>query len=67
MFLIFSLGRINIFPTKDLGIRKAVSKLYQLDELPNNEYMNNLGNIYSPYSTIATLTLWKYLDNRVGG
>lgn len=64
MFLIFSLGREDVFPTNDLGIKKAIKKLYEYSDLPTREQMNHFKSIYTPFSTIATLSLWKYLDNR---
>ena len=62
MFLLFSLGSSNIFPSGDLGFIKAISKLYK-KELPLNElYVKRLNNRWSPYCSLATWYLWRSLD-----
>src|SRR5919112_1634824 len=40
MFLIFSLGRQDIMPLGDLGVRKAIQKLYNLSNLPDSDYIS---------------------------
>lgn len=66
MFLIFTLGRLNILPTTDLGIRKAISKLYKFDSLPTDSEISNLShkNKWAPYNSIAAWYLWKSLDTK---
>ena len=59
MFLIFCLGRQDVFSYKDLGLRKGVKWLYSLDLEPTNEYCNQLIKHWSPYSTTASLYLWE--------
>ena len=62
MFLLFSLGSSNIFPSGDLGFIKAISKLYK-KELPLNEsYLKRLKIRWSPYCSLATWYLWRSLD-----
>ena len=62
MFLLFSIGSSNIFPSGDLGFIKAISKLYK-KELPLNEsYLKRLNNRWSPYCSLATWYLWRSLD-----
>lgn len=63
MFLIFTLGRENIFSHGDLGLRKAIHNLYQLSELNVNK-INSIVNKWSPYKTYGSLALWHSLDNR---
>ncbi len=62
MFLIFSLGRPDVFPVDDLGIRKAVQRLYGLRKLPDRKKMKMLSRKWHPYCTIATLCLWRSVD-----
>ncbi len=62
MFLIFSLGRLDVFPHDDHGVRSAIRKLYALDELPNKETSNRIAEPWRPYSTIATWYLWRSLE-----
>ena len=62
MFLMFSYGSSNIFPTGDLGFLKAISKLYKV-KLPISERkLKLLYKKWSPYSSQATWYLWRSLD-----
>lgn len=65
MFMIFSLGRTNILPTGDLGIRKAFVLQYGFKTLPDPAEMLQLSlrNQWEPYQSIASWYLWKSLDN----
>jgi len=62
MFLIFGLGKKDIFPRGDLGFLKAISISYN-KKLPISEKnLNKLYNKWKPYNTIATWYLWRSLD-----
>ena len=62
MYLIFTHGSSNIFPSGDLGFIKAISKHYKKDLPIDEKYLNNLFKKWSPYSSIATWYLWRSLD-----
>ncbi len=62
MFLIFTHGSSNIFPTGDLGFIKAISKHYKKDLPLEDKFLSQLYNRWSPYSSIATWYLWRSLD-----
>ena len=62
MFLIFHLGRPDVLPGLDLGIRKAVQRAWKLRQLPTAEKVQKLGANWSPHATIATWYLWRSLD-----
>ena len=64
MFLIFTLGRINVLPIGDLGIRRAAMKLYKLRSLPDEKKLRKLSikNNWEPYNTIASWYLWRSLE-----
>ena len=66
MFLIFVLGRSNILPDGDLGIRKAIMVNYSLKNLPISEDVVKISkkNNWSPYNSYAALYLWKSLDGK---
>ena len=66
MFLMFHLGRRDILPVGDLGIRKAVQTHYRLDELPNAKEIEQIAERWRPHRTLACLYLWESLDNRPG-
>jgi len=62
MFLIFSLGRLDVLPVGDLGLRKGVQRLHSLSELPEGEEIERIAEKWRPYRTVATWYLWKSLS-----
>ena len=62
MFLIFALGRLDVFPVDDLGIRKAMQRAYGYKRLPASVTMHRHARKWIPYRTIATWYLWRSLD-----
>ena len=62
MFLMFSYGSSNIFPTGDLGFLKAISKLYNVQLPISEKKLKLLYKKWSPYSSQATWYLWRSLD-----
>ncbi len=63
MFLIFGLGRQDVMHLEDLGIRKAIQRLYHLPQLPDSQYILKISSSWKPYRSIATWYLWKSLAN----
>ncbi|MBI4492390.1 MAG: DNA-3-methyladenine glycosylase 2 family protein [Chloroflexi bacterium] len=61
MYLIFHLGRPDILPVDDLGLRAAVQRLDELPELPKRDYLVPRGEPWRPYRSIATWYLWRSL------
>jgi DNA-3-methyladenine glycosylase II len=62
MFLIFTLARPDVFAPDDVGLQRAIIKLYSYDELPSKENLQKLADKWKPYRTIASLHLWKSLS-----
>ncbi len=62
MFLMFHLGRPDVLPVGDLGIRRAVKRRYGLDELPSPEQLEKIAEPWRPYCTLACRFLWRALD-----
>jgi DNA-3-methyladenine glycosylase II len=64
MFLMFVLGRKNVLPTGDLGIKKAIMLNYNFKNLPTSEDILKLAQKknWSPYNTYACMYLWKSID-----
>jgi DNA-3-methyladenine glycosylase II len=62
MFLIFSLGRLDVLPHGDYGVRSAIQKLYDLDELPNRETCCRIAEPWRPYASIASWYCWRSLE-----
>lgn len=63
MFLIFTLGRLDILPVGDLGLRKGIQKLYSMPEIPKDEEIRKIAEKWRPYRTIATWYIWKSLQS----
>jgi DNA-3-methyladenine glycosylase II len=66
MFMIFSIGRLDVLPVGDLGVRKAAMELYSLPELPDRGVLEKLAERYhwSPYESVASWYLWESVDNK---
>ncbi|MBC6949164.1 DNA-3-methyladenine glycosylase 2 family protein [candidate division KSB1 bacterium] len=58
MFLIFSLGRLDVLPVDDLGFRNAIKKAYRLRKLPEAKRIQKMAEKWRPYRSLATLYLW---------
>lgn len=63
MYLIFDLGRADVFPVDDYGIRKAIARLHGLPDLPPARNLMPYGDRWQPYRSVASLYLWRSLDN----
>ena len=62
MFLMFSLGRLDVFPHDDLGVRIAIRNLYGLDELPTKEVSHKIAAPWRPYASVASWYCWRSLE-----
>jgi DNA-3-methyladenine glycosylase II len=62
MFLIFSLGRPDVFPHDDLGVRSAIRNLYGLDDLPTKEVSHKIASPWRPYASVASWYCWRSLE-----
>lgn len=67
MFLIFSLGRPDVLPHEDLGVRQALRNFHGLDELPNRLEATALARPWRPYASVASWYCWRSLDPKVAG
>ena len=66
MFLIFSLGRLDVLPVGDLGIRRAIQQLYGFDHLPGAEEIERVAeeNGWRPYCSVASWYLWRSWEKK---
>ncbi len=62
MLLMFSMGRPDILPSTDLGIRKGFQQVYGHQELPKPKQIEKYGERWRPYRTIASWYLWRVVD-----
>ena len=64
MYLIFSLGRLDVFAPDDLGLRNAVDRLYNVPEEAPRKHYEVLAEAWSPYRSIASWYLWRSLEKK---
>ena len=62
MMLMFRLGRPDVLPVDDLGIRKGAQVLRRLDEAPKPKELIVLGERWAPWRTLASFYLWRIAD-----
>ncbi len=62
MFLMFNLNRPDIFPTKDIGLIRAISKNYKTSYPPSERFLNKISKIHSGYRTVFTWYMWRSID-----
>ncbi|HLG36797.1 MAG TPA: DNA-3-methyladenine glycosylase 2 family protein, partial [Nitrososphaera sp.] len=66
MFMIFCLGRPDVLPVGDLGLRRAMMVTYRLAELPLPAKMQEIAGAWKPYCSVATWYMWKSLEKFKG-
>lgn len=64
-FLLFGLGRQNLFPLADIGIQNSLKIMYGLDEKPTFAQMETYSKDWSPYLSYASLYLWRSIEKKV--
>ena len=64
MFLMFSLGRDDVFSYGDLGLRNAMQRLYKLKKHPTPAQAEKISAKWRPYRTLASRYLWASIDNK---
>ncbi|MBI4098104.1 MAG: DNA-3-methyladenine glycosylase 2 family protein, partial [Candidatus Levybacteria bacterium] len=62
MFLMFALGRPDVFSAGDLGLQNAMIRLYKLNGKPDKNKLLEISAKWSPHRTIASRILWRSLD-----
>ena len=62
MFLMFSLGRPDVLPWDDLGVRQAIRKLYGLPEMPTRAESERIAGPWRPYASVASWYCWRSLE-----
>ena len=64
MYLMFTLGRPDVFSYGDLGLQNAIKKTYKLKQKPTVKQMEKLSKKWVPFRTYAARILWDSLDNK---
>ena len=62
MLLIFYLGRLDVWPVTDYGVRKGFARAYRLKDLPSPKELIELGEKWRPYRTVAAWYFWRALE-----
>jgi DNA-3-methyladenine glycosylase II len=62
MFMMFTLGREDIFSHGDLGLKKAIQKMYGFKKEPTLKQVEKIIKKWTPYKTYAARILWKSLE-----
>ncbi len=63
MYLMFSLGRADIWPAGDLGVQEGIRRIKGLAERPREKDMDALAEGFRPHRSALSLLCWHYLDN----
>jgi DNA-3-methyladenine glycosylase II len=66
VFLIFTLGRLDVMPASDLGIRRGVQLAYALEEVATPRQVQEKTELWRPYRSIASIYLWNAVKTKIG-
>ncbi len=67
MMLIFTLGRLDVWPLNDFGVRTGVRAAFGLAEMPSRSQMSELGEPWRPYRSIASWYFWRTAEQQARG
>ena len=62
MFLMFNLNRPDIFPTKDIGLIRAISKNYKIPYPPTDKFLIKISKLHSGFRSVFTWYMWRSID-----
>ena len=62
MFLMFNLNRRDVFPVKDIGLLRAISKNYKTSYPPSEKFLNKISKLHAGYRTVFTWYIWRSID-----
>ena len=62
MFLMFNLNRPDIFPIKDIGLLRAISKNYKTSYPPSKRFLDKISRLHAGYRTMFTWYMWRSID-----
>ena len=62
MFLMFNLNRPDVFPTKDIGLIRAISKNYKTSYPPSDRFLNKISKLHLGYRSVFTWYMWRSID-----
>jgi DNA-3-methyladenine glycosylase II len=62
MFLMFQMGRLDVWPTLDYGVRSGFARMYDLDPMPTPKQLEPLGDPFRPYRSLVAWYCWRAVD-----
>jgi len=62
MFLMFNLNRPDVFPIKDIGLLRAISKNYKTSYPPSKRFLDKISKLHAGYRTVFTWYMWRSID-----
>ena len=62
MFLMFNFNRPDIFPTKDIGLIRAISKNYKTSYPPTEKFLRKISKLHFGYRSVFTWYMWRSID-----
>lgn len=62
MFLMHELGRLDVWPTGDLGVRSGYARAFDLQSVPTPSHLEELGERFRPYRSVAAWYCWRAVD-----
>ena len=64
MFLLGTLGRLDVWPTGDYGVRAGFGRAWGLDGIPGPKELTELGEPFRPYRSLVAWYCWRVVDDR---
>ncbi|XP_030462715.1 DNA-3-methyladenine glycosylase 1 [Syzygium oleosum] len=64
MFMMFSLHRPDVLPVGDLGVRKGLQAMHELNELPKPLEMEELCEKWRPYRSVGSWYMWRLMESK---
>jgi DNA-3-methyladenine glycosylase II len=67
MFLLSTLGRLDVWPTGDYGVRAGFARAWELPDIPSPRELGELGEPFRPYRSLVAWYCWRVLDEKIPG
>ncbi len=64
MFLLFQLGRLDVWPVDDFGVRKGAARIFELAAMPTKSELEKLGEPFRPYRAVLAWYCWRAADDK---
>jgi DNA-3-methyladenine glycosylase II len=64
MFLIFTLGRLDVWPVDDYGVRTGFARAHGMEEVPKPKELLALGEPYRPWRSVASWYCWRAAEDK---